>query len=99
MAPTLCDDAIDAATLCLWLSQGEGFKVESPDYPGQTLLVKWKDLQDATALEIWQPSTQDNKLTPVLFGRPCSMESTCDLLEEFQMIETMKKHQATVTGR
>jgi hypothetical protein len=39
----LYDDAIDE----------EGFKVEFPDYPGQTLLVKWKYLQDATALEIW----------------------------------------------
>jgi hypothetical protein len=68
--------------LCLWLSQGEGFKVEFLDYPGQSLLVKWKDLQDATALEIWRPSTRNDKLTPVLFGRPCSMESKCNLLEE-----------------
>jgi hypothetical protein len=78
----LYDDAIDAATLRLWLSQGEGFKVEFLDYPGQTLLVKWKDLQDATALEIWRPSTCNDKLTPVLFGRPCSMESKCDLLDK-----------------
>jgi hypothetical protein len=78
----LYDDAIDAATLRLWLSQGEGFKVEFLDYRGQTLLVKWKDLQDATALEIWRPSTRDDKLTPVSFGRPRSMESKCNLLEE-----------------
>jgi hypothetical protein len=50
----LYDDAIDAVTLCLWLGQGEGFKVEFLDYPGQTLLVKWKDLRDITTLNIWQ---------------------------------------------
>jgi hypothetical protein len=50
----LYDDAIDATTLHLWLGQGEGFKVEFLDYPGQTLLVKWQDLQDVTTLEIWQ---------------------------------------------
>jgi hypothetical protein len=55
----LYDDAIDAATLHLWLAQGEGFKVKFLDYPGQTLLVKWKNLQDVTALEIWRPSTHD----------------------------------------
>jgi hypothetical protein len=50
----LYDDAIDAATLRLWVGQGEGFTVELLDYPGQTILVKWKDLQDVTALEIWR---------------------------------------------
>jgi hypothetical protein len=58
------------------------FKVKFFDYPGQTLLVKWKDLQDVTALEIWQPSTHDGKLSPVLFGHPCSMESKCNFLDE-----------------
>jgi hypothetical protein len=49
----LSDDAIDEATLKLWLGQGEGFTVEFLDYPGQTTLVKWKDLKEATAtLEI-----------------------------------------------
>ncbi len=32
----LYEDAIDAATLRLWLGQGEGFSVEFLDYPGQT---------------------------------------------------------------
>jgi hypothetical protein len=77
----LYDDAIDTATLRLWLGQGEGFKVEFLDYPGQTMLVKWKDLQDITALEIWQlPRACDDKLALVLFGHPHSMESKCDSL-------------------
>jgi hypothetical protein len=50
----LYKDAIDAATLlCLCLGQGDGFKVEFSDYPGQMFLVKWKDLQDVTVLKIW----------------------------------------------
>jgi hypothetical protein len=52
----LYDDAINAATLHLWLSKGEGFKVEFLDCPGQTLLVKWKDLQDATSPSLFQAS-------------------------------------------
>jgi hypothetical protein len=32
----LYNDVIDAATLRLWLGQGEGFKVEFLDYSGQT---------------------------------------------------------------
>jgi hypothetical protein len=32
----LYNNAIDEATLCIWLGQGEGFLVEFLDYPGQT---------------------------------------------------------------
>jgi hypothetical protein len=78
----LYDDAIDATTLRLWLSQGEGFKVEFLDYPGQTLLVLWKYIQDITTLEIWLPINCDDKLSPVSFGHPCSMESKRNLLDE-----------------
>jgi hypothetical protein len=46
------DDVIDVATSRFWLGQGEGFLVEFLDCPGQTTLVKWKDLQDAKALDI-----------------------------------------------
>ncbi len=52
------------------------------DYPDQTFLVKWKDFQDVTALEVWQLSSCHDKLAPVLFGHPCSMESKCDFLDE-----------------
>jgi hypothetical protein len=45
----LYNDAIDEATLKLWVGQGEGFTVEFLDYPGQTTLVKWKDLKEDTA--------------------------------------------------
>jgi hypothetical protein len=74
----LYDDAIDAATLHLWVSQEEGFTVEFLDYPGQTILVKWRDLQDVQNLEIWRLATRNNSLQPISFGRPDSMESKCD---------------------
>jgi hypothetical protein len=74
----LYDDAIDAATLRLWVSQGEGFTVEFLNYPGQTILVKWRDLQDVQNLEIWRLATQNNSHQPISFGRPRSMESKCD---------------------
>jgi hypothetical protein len=64
------------------VGQGEGFTVELLDYPGQTILVKWKDLQDVTALEIWRLATRKDALPPILFGRPCTMESKCDDLDE-----------------
>jgi hypothetical protein len=73
----LYDDAIDEATLCLWLGQGEGFSVEFSDYPGQTTLVKWKDIQDTKALEIWRLATRHGSLPRILFGRPRSMEAKC----------------------
>jgi hypothetical protein len=76
----LYNDAIDAATLCLWLGQGEGFSVEFLDYTGQTTLVKWKDLQDATAIEIWQLVTQHDTLPTISFGLPHSMEAKVDAL-------------------
>jgi hypothetical protein len=78
----LYNDAINAATLLLWLGQGEGFKVEFLDFPGQMFLVKWKDLQDITVLKIWQLFTCVDSLDPVLFGHPHSMESKCGFLDE-----------------
>jgi hypothetical protein len=78
----LYDDAIDAATLRLWVGQGEGLAVELLDYPGQTILVKWKDLQNVTTLEIWHLATRKDAPPPLSFGRPCTMESKCDDLEE-----------------
>jgi hypothetical protein len=82
-----CDDAIvmPLHRIFGWAGQGEGFKVEFLDsYPGQTLLVKWKDLQDIITLETWQLSTHANTLAPVSFGWSyCSMmESKCDFLDE-----------------
>jgi hypothetical protein len=74
----LYDDAIDEATLKLWVGQGEGFTVEFLDYPGQTTLVKWKDLkEDTAALEIWRLATRHDTLAPILFGCPRSMEAKC----------------------
>jgi hypothetical protein len=67
-----------ATSLCLWLGQGQGFTVEFLDYPGQTTLVKWKDLQDTLTLEIWCLTTRHDTLPPILFGRPRSMEVKCD---------------------
>jgi hypothetical protein len=79
----LYDKAIDEATLCLWLGQeGEGFLVEFLDYPGQTTLVKWKDLQDLNALEIWRLATRHDSLPMILFGRPHSMEAKVDYFQE-----------------
>jgi hypothetical protein len=78
----LFDDAIDAATLRLWVGQGEGFTVELLDYPGQTILVKWKDLQDVNALEIWRLATRKDALPPISFGHPRSMEAKCDDLND-----------------
>jgi hypothetical protein len=87
----LYDDAIDAATLHLWLGQGEGFKVQFLNYLGQTSLVKWKDLQDVTALAIWRLATRDDILAPILFGRSCSMESKCDFLDVLgNLTQTMR---------
>jgi hypothetical protein len=60
------------------VSQGEGFTVEFLDYPGQTILVKWRDLQDVQNLEIWRLATRNDSLQPISFGQPCSMESKCD---------------------
>jgi hypothetical protein len=75
----LYDNEIDRATLRLWLGQGEGLSVEFLDYPGQTTLVKWKDLQDtSSSLEIWRLATRDDALLPISFGRPRSMEAKCD---------------------
>jgi hypothetical protein len=78
----LYNDAINTATLCLWLGQGEGFTVEFLDYPGQTTLVKGRDLQDITALEIWYLVTQQDSLPPISFGHPCSFETKCYDLDE-----------------
>jgi hypothetical protein len=52
--------------LGLWVSQGEGFTVEFRDYPGQTILVRWHDLQDVANLDIWRLPTS-NSLLPILF--------------------------------
>jgi hypothetical protein len=79
--PLLYYDTIDPATLRLWMSQGEGFSVELLDYPGQTVLVKWKDLQDVRNLEIWKLATRNDCLHPVTFGQPRSMESKSDDLD------------------
>jgi hypothetical protein len=66
----LHDDAIDVATLHLWVSQGEEFTVEFLDYPGQTILVKWRDLQDVANLEIWQYlSRKQGDTTKVIGGQ------------------------------
>jgi hypothetical protein len=73
--PLLYYDTIDPATLRLWMSQGEGFSIELLDYPGQTVLIKWKDLQDVRNLEIWKLATRKDLLHPVTFGQPRSMES------------------------
>jgi hypothetical protein len=78
----LYDDTINAATIGLWVGQVEEFTVELLDYPGQTILIKLKDLQDVTALEIWHLATQKDALPPIFFGRPCSMEVKCDNLNE-----------------
>jgi hypothetical protein len=59
---------IDAATLCLWVSQGEGFTVEFLDYPGKTIPVKWRNLQDVANLEIRRLTTRNNWLLPLSFG-------------------------------
>jgi hypothetical protein len=74
----LYDDAIDESTLRRWVGQGEGFTVEFIDYPGQTAVVKWKDLQDTSSLEIWRLATRDDTLPPILFGCPHSMEAKCE---------------------
>jgi hypothetical protein len=79
----LYDDSIDEATLRLWVGQGEGFTVEFIDYPGQTVLVKWKDLQEVKNLEVcWHLATRKDYLHPISFGRPRSMEAKCDNLDE-----------------
>jgi hypothetical protein len=64
----LYNDAIDTATLRLWVSQGEGFTVEFLDYPGQTILVKWRDLQDVQNIEILRLTTRNDSLQPISFG-------------------------------
>jgi hypothetical protein len=74
----LYDDAIDESTLRRWVGQGEGFTVEFIDYPGQTAVVKWKDLQDTSSLEIWRLATRDDTLPPISFGCPRSMEAKCE---------------------
>jgi hypothetical protein len=69
--------------LWLWVGQGEGFTVEFLDYPGQTVLVKWKDLQDARNLEVWRLATRNDSLHPISFGHPHStMEAKCDNLNQ-----------------
>jgi hypothetical protein len=78
----LYDDDIDAATLRLWLGQGEGFLIEVLDYRGQTTLIKWKDLHDATAIEDLAPCNATRYPSDNFFWRPCSMEAKVDALDE-----------------
>jgi hypothetical protein len=78
----LYDDAIDAATLRLWVGQGEGFSIEFADYPGQTTIVKWKDIQETKSVEIWRLATRQDSLHPISFGRPRSMEAKSVHLED-----------------
>jgi hypothetical protein len=64
------------------MGQGEGFTIELLDYPGQTILVKWKHLQEVLNLKIWRLATRKDLLHPITLGLPCSMESKCDNFEQ-----------------
>jgi hypothetical protein len=64
------------------LGQGEGFSAEFLDYPGQTTLVKWKEIQVIKALQLWCLATRHDSVPTISFGRSCLMEAKCNALDE-----------------